>query len=65
MSINSLFSAGRSNYCVHYEVLMKTLRDKGIDFKDFLKKVRKLREKTNRMKLAERFVNQAKNEGRA
>jgi hypothetical protein len=44
---------------------MKTLRDKGIDFKDFLKKVRKLREKTNRMKLAERFVNQAKNEGRA
>ena len=45
-------------------LIENALRSKKIDPEDFLVTVKKLREKTNRIELTDRFINKAKNEGR-
>jgi antitoxin FitA len=45
-------------------IIEKAFRSKKIDPEDFLVTVRKLRERTKRIELTDRLINQAKNEGR-
>ena len=45
-------------------IIENALRSQKIDPEDFLVTVKKLREKTNRIELTDRFIEKAKNEGR-
>jgi len=45
-------------------IIENAFRSKKIDPEDFLVTVRKLRERTKRIELTDRLINQAKNEGR-
>ena len=45
-------------------IIENAYRSKKIDPEDFLVTVRKLRERTKRIELTDRLINQAKNEGR-
>ncbi|MGW8186982.1 MAG: FitA-like ribbon-helix-helix domain-containing protein [Desulfobacterales bacterium] len=45
-------------------IIENAFRSHGIDPEDFLVTVRKLRERTKRIELTDRLINQAKNEGR-
>ena len=45
-------------------IIENAFRSKKIDPEDFLVPVRKLRERTKRIELTDRLINQAKNEGR-